>query len=91
MPYQWQRRFNASNVEVVARFDEPVPEAHLDALLERIPDFRRAFEADGLAVEEFDTYGATVRTLRTFIGSYWDLVRAIDEILLPNPDARRPA
>ena len=91
MPYQWQRRFNSSNMDLVSRFDEPVPEAHLDALLERIPDFRRAFDPDGLALEEFDAYGATVRTLRTFIASYWDLVRAIDEILLPNPDVHRSA
>jgi transaldolase len=91
MPHQWQRRFNSSNLEVSPRFDEPVPAAHLEALLERIPDFRRAFEPQGLALEEFDTYGATVRTLRTFIAAYWDLVRAIDEILLPSPDVRRPA
>ena len=37
---------------------------------------------------EFDGYGATVRTLRGFIGSYWDLVRTIDDVLLPNPDVR---
>jgi transaldolase len=91
MPYQWQRRFNASAVEIRPRFDEPVPEAFVAELVERVPDFRRAFDPDGLAVEEFETYGATVRTLRTFIASYWDLVRAIDDILLPNPDLRRPA
>jgi hypothetical protein len=62
MPHQWQRRFNASNIEMAPRFDEPVPAAQLEALLERIPDFRRAFEPQGLAVEEFETYGATVRT-----------------------------
>jgi Transaldolase len=88
MPYQWQRRFNASPVEIRPRFDEPVPAACVEELLERIPDFRRAFEPDGLAVEEFDTFGATVRTLRGFIASYWDLVRSIDEVLLPNPDTR---
>ena len=52
----------------------------------RIPDFRRAFEPDGLSIEEFDTYGATVRTLRGFIASYSDLVRAVDDIILPDPD-----
>lgn len=88
MPYQWQRRFNASSVEIRPRFDDPVPAVHVDQLLARIPDFRRAYEPVGLTVEEFDTYGATVRTLRGFIGSYWDLVRGIDEILLPNPDVR---
>ena len=88
MPHQWQRRFNATTGEVQARFDEPVPAAYVDELLTKIPDFRRAYEPDGLAVEQFDTFGPTVRTLRGFIASYWDLVRTVDEILLPNPDVR---
>ena len=88
LTHQWQRRFNATRGEIRPRFDEPVPAAHVDELLAKIPDFRRAYEPDGLSVSEFDTYGATVRTLRGFIGSYWDLVRAVDEILLPNPDVR---
>ena len=86
MPHQWQRRFNASSTKLENRFDQPVPAAHVDELLGLIPDFERAYEPDGLSPEEFDSYGATVRTLRTFIGSYWDLVRAVDELMLPNPD-----
>ena len=35
-----------------------------------------------------DGYGATVRTLRQFIGSYHDLVGAVRDIVLPNPDAK---
>ncbi len=88
IPYSWQRRFNDSAVEVRPRFDDPVPSAYVDELLARIPDFGRAYEPDGLSIAEFDGYGATVRTLRTFIGSYWDLVRTVDEIVLPNPDVR---
>ncbi len=88
IPHAWQRRFNASAIEARPRFDDPVPAAFVDELLARIPDFGRAYEPDGLTVEEFDTYGATIRTLRGFISSYWDLVGMIDEILLPNPDAR---
>ncbi len=88
MPYQWQRRFNASSVEVRPRFTDPVPAAFVAELRARIPDFNRAYEPDGLTDAEFDTYGATVRTLRSFIASYWDLVRAIDDILLPDPDRR---
>ncbi|MFL5778269.1 MAG: transaldolase family protein [Chloroflexota bacterium] len=89
MPSAWQKRFNASPVEVRARFDEPVPAEYVSELCELIPDFRRAYEPDGMQPEEFETYGATVRTLRAFVGSYWDLVRTIDDILLPNPDIRR--
>jgi transaldolase len=88
LPYQWQRRFNASAVEILPRFDDPVPAAHVEELLARIPDFQRAYEPDGLTAAEFDSYGATVRTLRSFIASYWDLVRAVDDILLPDPDRR---
>ena len=88
IPYAWQRRFNASAIEVRPRFDDPVPAAYIDELLARIADFGRAYEPDGLTAEEFDTYGATVRTLRGFISSYWDLVRTIDDILLPSPDVR---
>ena len=40
--------------------------------------------------EEFDTYGATVRTLRGFITAYHDLAGAIRDVMLPDPD-RRPA
>jgi transaldolase len=90
IPYAWQVRFNASAIEVRARFDDPVPPAYVEELLARIPDFGRAYEPDGLSVAEFDDYGATVRTLRAFIGSYWDLVRSVDEICLPNPDVKAP-
>jgi transaldolase len=56
----------------------------------RIPDFGRAYEPDGLALDEFDTYGATVRTLRSFIGSYHELLGAVRDVMLPDPD-KRPA
>jgi transaldolase len=89
MTAQWQRRFNASTMEVRPRFDEPVPGAYVDELYASIPDFRRAYDEDGLTAADFDGYGATVRTLRAFIGSYWDLVRTVDDLLLPNPDLKR--
>jgi transaldolase len=85
IPYKWARLFNASDVEVRPRFDDPVPEGAL-AELAKLPDFRRAYEPDGLAPEEFDTFGATVRTLRAFVASYQDLCAEIRELLLPNPD-----
>jgi transaldolase len=85
IPHKWQVLFNASDVEVRPRFDDPVPEAAL-AELGKLADFRRAYEPDGLAPDEFDTFGATVRTLRTFIASYQELCAEIRELMLPNPD-----
>jgi len=60
-------------------------------LTERIPDFARAYEPDGLSPAEFDGYGATVRTLRGFVKSYHDLQGAIRDIVLPDPDVVTPA
>ncbi len=91
MPHAWQVRFNESGIEPVDRIDEPVPARHVDELLARIPDFGRAYEPDGMTVAEFDGYGATARTLRGFIASYHDLIGAVRDVVLPNPDAARPA
>ena len=48
LPPTWQRRFNASSVEVRPRIDDPVDPEHL-AELRRLPDFVHAYEPDGLA------------------------------------------
>jgi transaldolase len=89
IPCEWQRLFNASDIEVKPRFDTPVAPDIVDELARKFPDFRRAYEPDGLTVEEFDTFGATVRTLRTFISSYHDLQAVIRDVMLPNPDQKK--
>jgi transaldolase len=86
MPASWQRRFNASSVEVRPRIDETVDPAIVDELAARFPDFVRAFEPDGLTVAEFDAFPATARTLRAFIGSYHDLLHLVTDAVIPNPD-----
>jgi transaldolase len=88
MPHAWQVRFNASGIVPTSRIDEPVDPAMIAELLERIPDFARAYEPDGMTVAEFDAYGPTVRTLRGFIASYHDLIGAVRDVVLPNPDVR---
>jgi transaldolase len=89
IPAKWQRLFNASTFPVSPRIDEPVPAEIVDELYREVPDFRRAYEVDGLALDEFDTFGATVRTLRTFIDSYHSLAGTIRSFMLPDPDVRR--
>jgi len=88
LPSTWQKRFNASDVEVRPRMDEPVDPAIVAELSAHFPDFVRAFEPDGLTIDEFDAFPPTVRTLRQFIGSYHELLHAVHDALLPNPDAR---
>ena len=88
IPCDWQRKFNASDIEVSEQMSRPVDPRIIEALCQKIPDFRRAYEEDGLSVEEFDTYGATVRTLRGFIGSAHDLTGVVRDFMLPDPDVK---
>jgi transaldolase len=89
IPSKWQKLFNGSAVEVKKRIDDPVAPEIIAELYDRVPDFRRAYDADGMTIEEFDTYGATVRTLRGFIASYHELTRVIrEDFMLPNPDVK---
>ena len=85
-PCDWQKRFNASDVEVKDRIDQPVAGTIVAELLEKFRDFRRAYEEDGLSVEEFDHFGPTRRTLRQFIRGYQDLASVIRDFMMPNPD-----
>src|SRR5260370_26427791 len=66
-PYAWQKRFNASDIEVKPRIDDPVDPTVVAQLLTHFPDFRRAYSENGLAVEEFDHFGPTPRTRLPFI------------------------
>jgi transaldolase len=84
-PSAWQKRFNASDVDVRPRIDEAVDPRVVDDLLRHFPDFRRAYSEDGLALDEFDSYPPTVRTLRQFIGACADLEALVRDFVLPDP------
>lgn len=89
LPYEWQLKANASDIEVGERMSTPVNSQAVEETYEKIPDFRRAYDEQGMTVEEFDDYGATVRTLRGFITSVHDLMAEIRDFMLPNPDVKK--
>ena len=86
-PYAWQKRYNASDIEVIPRIDQPVAANVVHDLLKRFADFRRAYDEDGLSPGEFDTFGPTLRTLRQFTAACADLSALVRDVLIPNPDA----
>lgn len=85
-PCAWQKRFNASGIEVRSRIDDPVDPGLMDQLLGHFADFRRAYAEDGLTPSEFDTFGSTVRTLRQFIGAVGALDALVRDVMLPEPN-----
>ena len=84
-PSAWQRRFNASDVEVRSRIDDPVDPGVVAQLVRHFPDFRRAYSEDGLSMDEFDVFAPTVRTLRQFIAACADLDALVRDVMLPDP------
>ncbi len=86
-PFEWQKRFNESDVEVISRIDKPVNPRTIDELSRKFEDFRRAYEENGMKPEEFDAFGATRRTLRQFCKAVDDLVVIIRDRMITNPDA----
>ncbi len=85
-PYKWQKRYNASDIEVIDRMDKPVDQKIIDELSEKFIDFRCAYEEDGMTKDEFDEFGPTRRTIRQFIEAYEDLAGVIRDFMIPNPD-----
>ncbi len=85
-PHAWQVRFNTSDVQVRTRIDKPVDANVVRELQRKFADFRRAYEPDGLGIEEFDAFPAARRTLRQFITACHDLDGVIRDIMIPNPD-----
>lgn len=83
-PFKWAQRIDSSGYLPVARMDEPVAPRIIDTLLS-IPEFVRAYEPDGMTVDEFDTFGATRTTLRQFLEAEANLDALVRNTLVPAP------
>ena len=83
-PFKWQQQIQASGATAEPRMDIPVDQEILDALL-TMPEFRKAYDYDGMTPEEFDGYGATLKTLRQFLGADEELDHIVRDVLYPAP------
>lgn len=83
-PFDWQARINENRIPVRPHaIDDAVDPRIVETLLTRVPEFRKAYDEDGLAVEDFERFGATVRTLRQFLEADAQLDALVREILIP--------
>ena len=81
-PWHWQKRFNASDVTIKNRMDIPVNPDIINELENKYLDFRRAYDENGMKVEEFDSFGATIMTLNQFCQATTNLILKIREMML---------
>ena len=81
IPPMWIRRFIDSDITVENRMDTPVAPELLAQLQKHFPDFNRAYEPDGMKPYEFDSYGATNRTLTQFLDGYTKTVGIVRGVI----------
>ncbi|MDO8119766.1 transaldolase family protein [Isoptericola sp. b490] len=84
-PFAWGRLLNASDIDPVPSIETPVPDRIHETLYSHLPDYRAAFDAGGIAPEDFLDFGATRRTLRGFIAACADLETWVRDIVLADP------
>ena len=84
----WQMKFNASDVEVKNRINDPVDPKIIAELLKKFPDFKKGYEEKGMKPAEFEHYGSFRRTLLAFLAGYADLVSVIRHIMISDPDIK---
>lgn len=62
---------------VVSRIDAATPPKIIDELCEKLPDFRRAYEEDGLALDQFAGFGPVQLFRNNFIEGWYRLLAEI--------------
>jgi len=82
IPHIWIKRFNGSDISVKNRINNPVDPKIIDQLSRHLPDFNKAYQPDGMTPDEFETYGATSRTMLQFLGGYDELVTMIRGVMI---------
>lgn len=69
-----------NNPPVVYRIENPTPQKVVDELLEKIPDFRKAYNEGELKLDEFKDYGPVVLFRNSFIKGWSDLVKYVKKL-----------
>lgn len=84
-PFPWQQRFQASGLAATDRMHIPVRPEIVETLYAQLPEFRQAYDVDGLTPEQFLDFGATRKTLRQFLSADEELDQIVRDILTPSP------
>jgi len=84
--HEWQTLINNCDVEVKERMQNPVDPLLVAELHRKFAEFRKAYDEDGMTIAEFDSYGPSVVTLRSFIEAYRVILSTVRDFMLPSPD-----
>lgn len=75
--YKWQKRLNGGcDVPVADNIAKPVAPEYL-AALDKLAEFHKSYDENGMKPEEFVRYGGFRDTITTFLAGYDDLVKLV--------------
>jgi transaldolase len=63
----------------VSRFFNPVPDLLIDELLEKLPDFRKAYLCNGLEPEEYESFGPVCHFRNIFVDAWSKAAEVIEK------------
>lgn len=69
----------AEDADVVSRFFNPVPHTVVDVLKDKLVDFQRGYDANGLTIDEFETFGPVELFRSMFLKSWNAMLTIIDD------------
>lgn len=83
-PFQWSKDINDNAFPWRPdAIDDEVPAEVIAALRAATPEFARGYDVDGMTIDEFDRFGATVTTLRQFLDADAKLDALVRDIIVP--------
>lgn len=86
IPYKWQVSFNSADVDILDRIHQPIDKSIIEEL-NTLVDFRKAYEPDGLALQDFQRFAPFVATINQFLNGYDELVQLIRTYFFKNQGA----
>ena len=84
IPANWLKRFAESKITIKNRMANDIDPGLLAQLQDNFADFNKAYNANGMTHDEFDTFGATVRTLNQFLDGYDKMVTIVRSFMVYN-------
>ena len=85
MPVELIRKLDALEQIPEARIDVDIEPAHLQALLDNVPFYPKAYEEDAMQPEEFSSFEGFCRTVNIFMDIYEIGLNKVRKMLLPDP------
>lgn len=81
IPYEWQKKYGESEIEIINRISDPINEDVLNELM-KLDEFVKAYEETGLSIEQFEHYGAFCVTMNQFLNGYDELLQVIRKFMV---------